>query len=133
MFRKCALFTECMSIINNTQMDNAKDIDVVMTMYNLIEYNDTYSKTSGILLQYYRDDPNDDIVNSESFKSKIKISGNTPNDGNTRNIEISVPLKYSSNFWRAHEMTLITCEISLILTWYKNCFISSSVGEIKLQ
>ena len=54
VFKNCAPFTNCMSEINNTQIDNAKDIDVVMPMYNLIEYSDSYSKTSGSLWQYYR-------------------------------------------------------------------------------
>ena len=56
-----------------------------MPMYNLIEHSDNYSKTSESLWQYYRDDPNFNIVNSESFRPKIKITGNTPNDGNTKN------------------------------------------------
>ena len=83
---------ECISKINDTQKDNAKNIDVVMAMYNLIEY-DNCSKTSGSLWQYYKDVPNDDnITNSESFKSKAKIIGTTPADGNTKNAEIVVPL-----------------------------------------
>ena len=51
IFKNCALFTNCVSEINNTQVDNAKDIDIVMLMYNLIEYRDDYSKTSGGLWQ----------------------------------------------------------------------------------
>ena len=51
-FKNCAPFTNCISEINNTEIENAKDIDVVMPMYNLIEYNDNYSKTSGRLWQY---------------------------------------------------------------------------------
>ena len=58
-------FTEFMSNTNNTQIDSAKDIDVVMSMYNLIEYSDNYSKTSGSLWQYYRDDPNENIAQYE--------------------------------------------------------------------
>ena len=54
--KNCALFNDCLSEINNIQIDNAKDLDVVMPMYNLIEYGDNYSKTSGSLWQYYRDD-----------------------------------------------------------------------------
>ena len=54
-FKNCALFTNCISEIDNTQIDNAKYIDIVMPMYNLIEYSDNYSKTSGSLCQYYRD------------------------------------------------------------------------------
>ena len=57
MFRNCVPFTNCISEINNTQVDNAKDLYVVMTMYNLIKYPNNYSKTSGSLWQYYRDNP----------------------------------------------------------------------------
>ena len=82
IFKNCAPFTKCISRINNTDIDNAQDIDIVMPMYNLIEYSDNYSKTSGSLWQYDRDDPNNNIVQSELFKSKIKITGKTPADGN---------------------------------------------------
>ena len=74
-FKNCAPFTNCISEINNTQVDNAKYIDIVMPMYNLIEYSDNYAKTTGSLWQYFRDDPNDNLANSESFKSKINITG----------------------------------------------------------
>ena len=92
-------------------------------MYNLIEYSDNYSKTSGSLWNYYRDESNDNLTDSESFKSKIKITGKTPADGNTKNVEIAVPLKYLSNFWRSLEMLLINCEISLKLIWSSTCVI----------
>ena len=74
-FKNCAPFTKCISRINNTDIDNAQDIDIVMPMYNLIEYSDNYSKTSGSLWQYYKDDPNNNIADSESFKFKVKITG----------------------------------------------------------
>ena len=61
-FKNCAPFTKCISRINNTDIDNAHDIDIVMPMYNLIEYSDNYSKTSGSLWQYYKDDPNDNLI-----------------------------------------------------------------------
>ena len=64
-FKNCAPFTNCISEINNTQIDNAKDIDIVMPMYNLIEYSDNYAKTSGSLWQYFRDEPEDDLEDSE--------------------------------------------------------------------
>ena len=67
-------------------------------MYNLIEYCDNYSKTSGSLWRYDKDDPNDNIENSESFKYKIKLTGKPPNNGNAKDVEIIVPLKYISNF-----------------------------------
>ena len=97
-FKNCAPFTYCTSEINNTDVDNAADIDIVMPMYNLIEYSDNYAKISGSLWQYFRDEPDDNLADSESFKSKIKMSGKTPNDNNEKDVEIMVPLKYLSNF-----------------------------------
>ena len=84
IFKNCAPFTNSISNINNTQIDNAECIDVVMRMYNLIEYSDTYSKTSRSLWIFYKDKPNDNITKSESFKSKIKITGKTHDNGNTK-------------------------------------------------
>ena len=98
-FKNCASFINCISEINNTQIDNAKDIDIVMPIYNLVEYSDNYAKTSGSLWQYFRYEPDDNnIEDSESFKSKIKITGETPADDNEKDVEIVVPLKYLSNF-----------------------------------
>ena len=62
IFKNYALFIDCISEINNTQIDNVKYINVVIPMYNLIEYSNNYSKTSGSLWQYYRDDPNDNLT-----------------------------------------------------------------------
>ena len=137
VFKNCAPFTSCIYEINITQIDNAKDIDVVMPLYNLlIEYFDNYSKTSECLSQYYRDEPAlaaDDALadfpgNSASFKYKQKITGSTGNYG-TKDVEIMVPLKYLSNFWISLEMPLINCEINLILTWSVNCVISSAAAN----
>ena len=77
-------FINCKSEISNTETDNAKDIDIVMAMYNLIEYSDNFSKTSAILWQYYKNEPNDTTANSGSFKSKGKITGSTPNNDNKK-------------------------------------------------
>ena len=99
-----------------------------MPMYNLIEYSNNYSKTSGSLWQYYRDEPNSNLTDSQSFKSKIKITGNIPANGNTRDVEIAVTLKYLSNFWRALETPLINCETNLILTWSSTCVITNFTG-----
>ena len=129
IFKNCATFTDCISEINNTQINNAKYLDVLMQMYNLIEYSDNYSKISGGLWHYYRDDPNNNITQSESFKSKIKITGNTSADSNKKDVKIAVPLKYLSNFWRAFEMRLINCEIYFILTLSKTCVIISATGK----
>ena len=92
-FKNCAPFTKCISRINNTDIDNAQNTDIVMPMYNLIEYSDNYSRTSGSFWQYYKDDPDNNLENSESFKFKLKITGNTPNDGNAKDVGIMVPLK----------------------------------------
>ena len=67
-FKNYAPFVKCISRINNTEIDNAKDIDIVMPMYTLIKYSNNYSKISGSLWQYYKDDPNDNLEDSESFK-----------------------------------------------------------------
>ena len=127
-FKNCAPFTNCISDIDNTQIDNCKDIDIVMPLYNLLEYSDNYAKTSGSLWQYYRDEPNDNLAYSESFKSKIKIAGKTPNNDNEKDVEIMVPLKHLSNFWRTLEMPLINCEVNVILTWPSTCVITNSSG-----
>ena len=127
IFKSCAPFTNCIRETNNMQIDNAKDIDIVMPMYNLIEYSDNYAKTTGSLWQYCKDiparnDANNAIITfaenntTDSFKFKPKITGQTGNDG-TKDVEKMVPLKYLSNFWKALEMTLINCEFNLILTW----------------
>ena len=65
IFKNCAPFTKCISRINNTDIDTAQDTNFVMPMFNLIEYSDNYSKTSGSLYQYYKHDPNNNITRSE--------------------------------------------------------------------
>ena len=82
-----------------------------MLMYSSIEYSDNYAKPSGNLWKYYRDEPNDNLADSDSCKSKMKIIGKTPNNGNEKDVEIMVQLKYLSNFWRTLEMPLINCEV----------------------
>ena len=95
IFKNCAPFTSCISKINNTQIDNAEYIDIVMPIYNLIEYSDNYSKTYGSLWQYCKEipaiDDDGDIVGfngpnaTDSFNFKTKITGQTAannNDGN---------------------------------------------------
>ena len=119
-FKNCAPFTKCISRKNNTDIDNAQDIDIEMSMHNLVEYSNNYSKTSGSFWQYYKDDPNDHISDPESFKYKVKITGKPPAADNTKDVEIIVPLKYLSNFWRTLEMPLINCEFNLILTWSRD-------------
>ena len=130
IFKNYAPFTNYISETNNTQIDNAKDIDIVMPMYSLIEYSDNYAKTTGSLWQYCKDIPvlnaNDEITHfadantTDSFNFKVKITGQTGNGG-TKDVEIMVPLKYLSNFWRTLEMSLINCEVNLILPWSSTC------------
>ena len=121
-----------MSEINNTKIDNAKDIDILMPMHNVIEYSDNYSKTSGSLWEYCKDIPavynNNAIVNfngansTYSFNFKVKMTGQTGDDG-TNSVKMMAPLKHLSNFWINREMTLINYEINVILTCSANCVI----------
>ena len=117
-----------------------------MSMYNLLEYSKNYRKTIGSLYNYYRDELSDDaddsnfdnikIVNSNTFKYKNKIIGNPydvdagtqgydVNKNGTQKVELAIPLKYLGNFWRAPNIPLISCEVSLKLKWDKNCVITS--------
>ena len=114
VFKNCAPFIDCITEISNTQRDNAKDVNVVMPICNLIKYSNYYSKTSGSIWQYYRDKAAlNDAVNlvdfpssNASFKFTQKITGAT-NASGTINVEKMVPLKYLSNFWRTPEINLI--------------------------
>ena len=97
-------------------------------MQNLIEFSDNYAKTSKSLWQYYRDKSNNDITNSESFKLKARITGRALVDDSTKDAETAVPFKYLSSFWRTLEMSLINCEINLVLTWSESSVITNSIG-----
>ena len=105
-----------------------------MTMYNLIEYSDNYSDTSGSLWQFKRHEIEGDVDltanNSLSFKYKSSFIGNTDADGaanrKKEGAKIAVPLKCLNNFWRSLEIPLIVCKIEFSLKWYENCILSSS-------
>ena len=136
-----APFVSCITRINGELIEDADDLDIVMPMYNLLEYSKNYRKTIGSLYNYYRDELSDDnnpnnfpstnVVNSETFKYKNKIIGNTYNGtaGNdrlgTKKTELAIPLKYLGNFWRALNIPLISCEVFLELKWNENCVITS--------
>ena len=141
-----APFVSCITRINGELIEDADDLDIVMPMYNLLEYSKNYRKTIGSLYNYYRDELSNDaddnnfdnikIVNSNTFKYKNKIIGNKYNvnagaDGydvnknGTQEVELAIPLKYLGNFWRALNIPLISCEVSLELKWDKNCIITS--------
>ena len=109
--------------MNKTQVDDAHDIDLVIPMYNLIEYSDTFTKTSGSLYKFYRDEPalnnicniidfSNDNNNSISFKYKQQITGQTWNNG-TKDVELIVP--YLINIWKTLQIPFINCEITPIL------------------
>ena len=113
IFKNNAPFRSCISKISNIFIDSAEDLDTVMAMYNLLEYSDNYSVTSGSLWNYYRDEVNDDenenndegnkgtnkkTIKTKSFEYKTKIIGSTPDNANRLNPKVVVPLKCLSNF-----------------------------------
>ena len=141
-----APFVSCITRINGELIEDADDLDIVMSMYNLLEYSTNYRKTIGSLYNYYRDELSDDaddnnfdnikVVNSNTFKYKNKIIGNTynvnagaqgydVNKNSTQEVELAIPLKYLGNFWRALNNPLISCDVSLELKWDRNCVITS--------
>ena len=98
-------------------------------MYNLMEYSDNYSDTSGSLWGFKRDEivNNADVTNDDnapSFKYKANLIGNTENNGTKNGVKIAVPLKYLSNFWRSLEMPLINCKVELSLNWIERCLLT---------
>ena len=107
-FKNCVPFIDCIYEIQNTEIDNSENIDVVMPMYNLIEYSNNYSKTSESLWQYCKDEialtdacATADFCasdNSVLFKFKQKITAKTAVNGR-KDFEIVLSLKYLSNFW----------------------------------
>ena len=141
-----APFVSCITRINGELIEDADDLDIVMSMYNLLEYSKNYRKTIGSLHNYYRDELSDDaddnnfdnikVVNSNTFKYKNKITGNTYNidagihgydinKNGTQEVKLTIPLKYLGNFWRALNIPLISYDVSLELKWDKNCVITS--------
>ena len=135
--KNCAPFTKCNLEINNEHVDTAENLDIVMCMYNLIEYSDNYQESSATLYQYKRDEPPDNNVNltadnSTSFKYKVNLLGDiaAADPDNARvgrlNVKIVVTLKYLSNFFRSLEIPLINCKIKLNLTWKKECVLSTA-------
>ena len=132
-----APFISCISKINGELVENAEDIDIVMPMYNLLEYIKNYEKTSGSLFNYYRDEPSEitlgarnnainiSIRNSKSYDYKTNITGTLDaGEGEKEDVTIAISLKYLGNFWRSLDIPLINCEITLILSWYKECVLA---------
>ena len=130
-FKNCAPFRTCSSYINEEFLETAKEIDVTMPMYNLLEYSDNYEDSTGSLYHFKRseittgDSNNADITvaNSKPFAYRAGFVGDVVN-----NVELVEPLKYKSNFFRSLEMPLINCKIHLELEWDRNCFLCSDDG-----
>ena len=129
-----APFILCISKINGELAENAEDLDIIMPMYNLLEYSKNYKKTSGSLFNYYRDEPNEIIIgagnnainisvrNSNFFDYKTEITGSLgTGEDEKKDVTILIPLRYLGNFWRSLDIPLINCEITLVLSWYKEC------------
>ena len=127
--KNCAPFIKCNLEINDEHVDTAENLDIVMPMYNLIEYSHNYQDSSATIYQYKRDEPPEaNAINdlttdtSSSFKNKVELLGNPVLDDDNiakRIVKVVVPLKYLSNFFRSLEMPLINCKIKLNLTWKK--------------
>ena len=121
-----ASFISCISKINGELIENAEDLDIVMPMYNLLEYSKNYRKTTGSLFNYYRDEPksgaegnlNYAIKDSKSFDYKTSIIGELEDNNTEKDTEIAIPLKYLGNFWKNLDIPLINCETSFTLSWY---------------
>ena len=131
MFENCAPFEKCSTEIDGTLVDEANFIKITMPMYNLIEYSDNYSDTSGSLWDFKRDEivdnaevANDD--NAPSFKYKANLIDNTETDGTKKGVKVAVPLKYLGSFWRSLEMPLINCKLELSLRWIENCVLTAA-------
>ena len=136
--KNCAPFTNCNLEINDEHVDTAENLDIVMPMYNLIEYSDNYQDSSATLYQYKRDEPPEydasaDLTTnvSSAFKYKVSLLRNlvVANNIAKRNVKVVVPLKYLKNFFRSLEMPLINCKIKLNLTWKKECVLSTDAGN----
>ena len=131
VFKNCAPFEKCRTEINETFIDEATHINITMPMYNLIEYSDNYSGTSGSLWHFKRDEitNNADVTNDDnapSFKHKPSLIGDTGNNGRKNGIKMAALLKYLSNFWRSLEMPLINCKVELSLKWYERCLLTAA-------
>ena len=120
-FKNNALFVSCISKINNTLIDNAEDLDIVMPIYNLLEYNKNYSKTMGSFWNYYKDEPNKAannninywIKDSKSFDYKTSITGKLESNNTEKETGIVAPLKHLSNFWRIYILRIYSWNILL--------------------
>ena len=151
-FKNWAPFRRCVTHINDEHVETAENLDMIMPMYSLLEYSNNYADSSGSLWQFERNEqnmtnagnPNNvTTADSSSFKYKSSLS----KDLNSRNVaananpniadahrlftnaNISVPLKYLSNFFGSLEMPLINCKVHLELSWTKDCVMSTACNN----
>ena len=135
-FKNCAPFGTCDVTINDEHVEKAEDLDIVMPVYNLLEYSDNYQDSTGSFYQFKRDEPPDDNAdvanNTSSLVYKSKLINGT-DDNNVNSVKLVVPLKYVSSFFRSLEMPLVNCKIDVELTLHKDGMISSvnaAAGQI---
>ena len=133
-FKNNSTFISCTSKINNTLIDNAEDLDIVMPMYNFLERSKNYSKTTGSLWNISRDEPksgavgnlNCSIIDLKSFDYKTSITRRLiGKNAEKEDVKIVVLLKHLCNFSRTLGIPLINDETNLILMWSENCVITS--------
>ena len=140
--KNCAPFVSCTSQINDEFLEEAKNFDIVMPMYNLLEYSDNYEDSTGSLFHFKRSEvdgnnagaapgvainPNSNIdaVNSKPFDYRASLAGDA-----VSGVQIAVPLKYLSNFFRSSLMPLIICKIHLELTWSSSCLLRNAAAAV---
>ena len=146
--QNCALqnnapFKSCISKINSTLIDNAEDLGIVMSMYNLLEYSQNCSMTAGGLRNYYSDEIdniNDNVSDGKWFKCKTKIVQKTPaplgkenayrSAVPTLNVEVTIPIKYVRNLWRFIDLPLINCEVEFDLSRTEDCVLIEHHDDI---
>ena len=154
-FKNCSPFTRCVTHLNDKHVETTENLDIVMNMYNLIEYSDNYADASGSLWQHKRDEQNMnngsivDVTTNDSSSFKYKpnllksltskeVAANTdPNITATHKLfingQIAVPVKYLLSFIRTLEIPLVNCKIHLELNWTKNTIMSSVAGASTFQ
>ena len=129
--------------MNDEHVDGANNLDIIMPMYNLIEYSGNYSDISGSLWQFKGDESlvtdagnpgNASVANSTSFKYKLRFFKplEDGDNGVFKNARIAVPLKYLSNFWRSLEIPLINWKINLELNCRRDC-ITSAIADTTFE
>ena len=143
--QNCSPFAKCITVINEEHIDTAEIIDITMPTYNLLEYIDYHSDTSGSLCHFKRDKcpvtnacyPDNIIANNSAlFKYKLSTLGKPTavcNNAVLKGAKIAASLKYPSNFGRSLEAFFIIYKIYLELSLTSNCVMSSVTGNVKFK